>query len=533
MSGFNNALYKLKTTHKWLQTSHIAHLKRQLGYAIKQNKGDVEGVRAAIMNIENHSFGEHEECSDRCKAKEDPDNYVYKGLPRQKKFSETDQPGWRAALHVLLSGQAAMAHTLAPCGSTQQNESFNHMCVTRAPKSRHYCGTEANFFRVSAAVCEKNLGSTYAEAVFQKATLSPSVFRTREKLQHRKMVKALSQARPDIKARRLHNKMKNSWKATNNNEGLTYESGMGNVMERASAAVSVGSAWLPDALQPTESCVPVIIDLETTGFQAADEIVQIAVKCGSMEKSWYMIPKKNFHVKAAEVTGLKMTAGKLYHHGVCVSTTPPKEIVNQLLHFLQQCGDSVFLVGHNIIRFDAPRLIKFLKEHGEVKAFAECVAGFSDTMPLLKQGKVCKQSALAETYLTGPYWEELHKSAHNAVTDCSVLDRLLNQSSIKVSPTRVRENMVTFRDFLKRQAELKRRKAIMPSLEALFSVGVSKAMVGKMAAAGVTIEELKREYDANKVQGLTVCLGVQVDGKPRVTTQKKTIEKLELFFSGK
>ncbi|KAK3931057.1 Ribonuclease T, partial [Frankliniella fusca] len=298
MSGFNNALYKLKLTHKWLQTSYIAHLKRQLGYAIKQNKGDVQGVQAAIMNIEKHNFGEHEECGDWCKAKENPENYVYKGLPRKTKFSETDQPGWRAALHDLLSVQAALAHTLAPCGSTQQNESFNHMCVTRAPKSRHYCGTEANYFRVSAAVCEKNLGSTYTEAVFQKAALSPSAFRTREKLQHRKMVKALLQARPDIKARRLHNKMKNSWKAANHNEGLTYESGMGNAMERASAAASVDRAWLPDAPLLTDSCVPVIVDLETTGFQASDEIVQIAVKCGNKEKSWYLIPKKNIHPKA-------------------------------------------------------------------------------------------------------------------------------------------------------------------------------------------------------------------------------------------
>lgn len=260
------------------------------------------------MNIERHTFGEHEECGDWCGAKEDPAN---KSLPRQTSFTEEKYPGWRSDFHAVLLSQAREAENLAPCGSTQQNESFNHMAVTRAPKSRFYAGTEANFLRVSAAVCEKNLGSAYTKQVFGNSALSPSAFRTRLNLERRKRVKALYQSRPDIKARRLTLKMN---KAANK-DGVTYQSGMASVMERASEAAS-GPSWLPELIHVTDACVPVIIDLETTGFLATDQIVQIAVKCGTEQQFWYMVPTKKIHPGPAAVTGLNMRNGKLYLHAL-------------------------------------------------------------------------------------------------------------------------------------------------------------------------------------------------------------------------
>lgn len=535
LKGFNNDLYKLKNkpySFTWLQSSYINYFKRDLSYAIKQNKGNVEGVRSGIMNIEKHVFGEHEECGEWCKAKEDPENYVYKHNPSKKKFTEEEYPGWRDALREVLSKQADQAEALAPCGSTQQNESFNHMATTRAPKKNFYCGTEALYLRVSTAVCEKNIGATYVDNVFKESLLSPSAHRTRLALERKKQQKSLYQARPDIKARRLTLKMQKSVKP--HKDGFTYMSGMGSAMERASESASVvGQAWLPEPMAVTADCVPVIVDLETTGLLATDQIVQIAVKYQSEQRSWYMVPTKNISPQAAELTGLKMVRGELHHNGVCVPTTTPKEVANQLLEFVRQCGSTVFLVGHNIICFDAPRIVKFFKEHGDINDFAACVAGFSDSLPLLKQGKLKKQALLAKKYLTGSSWEDIQRSAHNALTDCIVLHGLLFTSDIKVSPSVLREKMVPFRTFMERQIQLKQRKVLLPGLQSLVAAGVSKNMVSKMALNGITVLELRQAYEEDKKNGVAVCLGVQINGKPRVTVCKKIIKKVEDYLAGR
>lgn len=43
-------------------------------------------------------------------------------------------------------------------GSTQANESFNHMVACKNPKSRFYAGSESTAFRVAVAVAQKNIG---------------------------------------------------------------------------------------------------------------------------------------------------------------------------------------------------------------------------------------------------------------------------------------------------------------------------------------------------------------------------------------
>ena len=42
-----------------------------------------------------------------------------------------------------------------------------------------------------------------------------------------------------------------------------------------------------------------------------------------------------------------------------------------------------------------------------------------------------------------------------------------------------------------------------------------------MAENGVSMQELEREYKEHGRKGVEVCLGVQLDGKPRVTKNKK------------
>lgn len=107
IKGVNNALYKLDKKHKFLKSDVINYIKRCVNYAITSNKGDVDAVRKAILNVANHFFGEHGECSDWCKAK-GQENYAFKHLPQEKPFS---CPVWRADLVKILTDQANEAES--------------------------------------------------------------------------------------------------------------------------------------------------------------------------------------------------------------------------------------------------------------------------------------------------------------------------------------------------------------------------------------------------------------------------------------
>jgi hypothetical protein len=151
-----------------------------------------------------------------------------------------------------------------------------------------------------------------------------------------------------------------------------------------------------------------------------------------------------------------------------------------------------------------------------------------DTMPLIKQGKMQKQDLLASTFLTGPEWEPYVRGAHDALSDCILLDGLLQHFNI--SEENQKESIYPLIDFMARLAALKKKKDNIPALAPLRDHGVSQHMVGKMAESGVTVEELKKEYDAHGRRGLEVCLGVQLNGKPRVTTSAKIVDAVEAYF---
>lgn len=163
-----------------------------------------------------------------------------------------------------------------------------------------------------------------------------------------------------------------------------------------------------------------------------------------------------------------------------------------------------------------------------LKEFLQLVFGMTNTVPLIKQGKIGKQAELAEKYLTGEEWKPLVEAAHDALIDCKLLHGLL--AHFKVTEEDLKNHVLPIRDYFEDQAKKKTKANNLPPLKVLLQHGVSKVMVGKMATGGVTLEELHREYDANGRKGLEVCLGVQLDGKPRVTTSSKIITTIEEYL---
>lgn len=54
-------------------------------------------------------------------------------------------------------------------------------------------------------------------------------------------------------------------------------------------------------------------------------------------------------------------------------------------------------------------------------------------------------------------------------------------------------------------------------------------MQNRMAEAGVTMQELRSVMLDKGTVGFGPCLGVQIDGKPRVTSNKNIVNKIASF----
>ena len=59
--------------------------------------------------------------------------------------------------------------------SPQANKSFNNMVAEKAPKSRHYSGSENLCFKLGAAVSLKNIGQNYLSEVYERAGIPQTV----------------------------------------------------------------------------------------------------------------------------------------------------------------------------------------------------------------------------------------------------------------------------------------------------------------------------------------------------------------------
>ena len=113
----------------------------------------------ALKKSQNHEYGNHTNCKEWCNFSEDPESYKHKLLPLVKDLKGEDLG---KALKELFGAYSGNSQKLRKLGSTQSNESFNASVASFAAKSRHYSASESVDFRISTAVCKKNLGPKYS-----------------------------------------------------------------------------------------------------------------------------------------------------------------------------------------------------------------------------------------------------------------------------------------------------------------------------------------------------------------------------------
>lgn len=266
----------------------------------------------------------------------------------------------------------------------------------------------------------------------------------------------------------------------------------------------------------------VIVDTETTGFGENADIVHIAAKCGAQSFEAYMIPQQPIHAKASEVNGFSVDDGYLLHLNHRVESTPSVTAAKDFVNFVCGLNSQILIVGHNVT-YDARVIFRWLEKHDLLEKMCSITYGLTNTIPLLRQGKIRKLHVLAKQYLTSPEWKSFHEKAHNALTDCYLLNGLLEH--FKISNEVLIIKAESLKEYLERQEMLRKQNNQLPFLRPLKSA-VSLNMLQKMAREGVTIEELIREFKLHGDKGIEVCLSVRVNGKPRITTNKRIVQNV-------
>lgn len=186
-SGLSKHLYALKT----LTTPVIQYLKYCFRCSLKSNQGYVETSRLALLHIIPHAFDDHTNCKEWCGFHKNPEKYEHKLLPGGKGLTGDNL---KYSLEKIFRNFANNAEQLAPCGSSQANESMNMKIASKAPKARHYGGSESNDFRVATAVCEKNIGFSFIKNVNQEMGYSPPTKHSLKYLEQKDNLKRLRAA---------------------------------------------------------------------------------------------------------------------------------------------------------------------------------------------------------------------------------------------------------------------------------------------------------------------------------------------------
>lgn len=517
---------KAFTSHLYLKNVPVnlhEYFKSMMGTAIKSNKGNPEAVRKALKSIPKHAWGDHSECGSWC----DKENHIYKHLPGGKALTDKNL---QEKLTENFDRLARNAKKLAPCGSTQANESFNNEVTRKHPKMNYYGDSESFNYRVAAAVCQHNEGTSYITEVKKKLGLSPGkeTEKFREKKDMKRQYVAEKNRTIEKKRRRILLKKMSKTGATSaeRKEGVTYSSECGldgiGLLTDVALGKDTGSVPVNDGGYSV-----VVFDLETSGLHNTADILQIAaVDVNTNEKfSVYIHPSRPLPWKITDITGLSVSDGKLYLKGERVVTSPPRIALFNFISFLKRQSKNVILIAHNGLTFDAKHLCRALKNFNLLDTFKEVVTGFCDSLPLFhrklpdrKEQKITfRLTALAVDILGIP-----DDGAHNAIWDVTTLNDLL--SALSCSNEDVRSSSVTVDYILNTQARKDKVDLCKKSLAPLTNF-IKPGMMKKFSDAYISLDILKESARCGERNLYNTC-AEDVNGKPRVTKSKKIIAKL-------
>lgn len=143
---WNGKLYEMK-----LSPFLREYFSKVFSLCITKNKRDETKVKLALQNIIPHAYGNHENCGDFCQKNKEG-VHIYKYFKNGECLTDINlKQKLEKALNPFIENSAQ----IAPCGSSQANESFNNTVCSKHPKSAFYGGSESHENRVKLAVCQK------------------------------------------------------------------------------------------------------------------------------------------------------------------------------------------------------------------------------------------------------------------------------------------------------------------------------------------------------------------------------------------
>lgn len=201
-----------------------------------------------------------------------------------------------------------------------------------------------------------------------------------------------------------------------------------------------------------ENITIVFFDLETTGSQGENQIVEIGATSGYKSFKVYIKPTCKFDQYVSDMIGLELIEGELCLEKVRVDAELPKNAMQKFITFLQSCGSKVVLAAHDGSTLDFPKISKLAEDCKMMDEFSSVVCGFIDTLPLLEsalkdrvsQRKKFGLKDLAEDFLG--YYDR--KGAHDALNDATVLEKIILCKKINLKKDEMLNSAVIIKKFL-------------------------------------------------------------------------------------
>lgn len=153
-----------------------------------------------------------------------------------------------------------------------------------------------------------------------------------------------------------------------------------------------------------------------------------------------------------------------------------------------------------------------------IKGFTDSLYIFKSLLPERRKNK----QKYSQTELVADYLDAAEiLDAHDALNDVLMLQKLINRICKNMTPIIAQTKSFNFIT-----AEKERTEKTKNYKNSLKDLKISNSMKSKISKAGIDINILKKACDTGGIEALTILLGENIEGKPRVTKNKKVINNL-------
>ncbi|KAK0166664.1 hypothetical protein PV327_004156 [Microctonus hyperodae] len=252
---------------------------------------------------------------------------------------------------------------------------------------------------------------------------------------------------------------------------------------------------------------------QTAGFHLGADILQIALKFSDKTFSVYVKPTQQISTHASESNGLTSHGQDLFYYGRKVSSVTLSKALDELLSFLKTFENPCIMVAHNC-PFDAPRLLRAIKNEKLLDEFRIVISSFQDTLKLFKQKFPDRKGSkkLSLTTLASETLSLCTKKAHNAEYDVYMLEELVEKH---LSISDIVNKTLTFDNFLQNLNQQELSTAILPSFKPINDL-VSSVIIERIAMAGINYESILKIFKGDGTENTIKLLQQNENGVPQI-----------------